>query len=146
MNLSVVSAKYVAPLKVELHFSDGTVKTIDVGAFIRKHPHPQYNSFFPLGVSTDLQSVVKKCPNLFVFWGFAIPSNRFWLICYRGITNPPFYRSNLFFYGGFQIRRDGIPRFHRSNIFLRRISNPPGRVCVGLKNSKNVPMNKPILR
>ena len=39
--------------------------------------------------STDLQSVVKKCPNLFVFWGFAIPGNRFWLICYWGITNPP---------------------------------------------------------
>ena len=85
----VVYAKYVASLKVELHFNDGTVKTIDVGAFIRKHPHPQYNSFFPLGVSTDLQSVVKKCPNLFVFWGFAIPGNRFRLICYRGITNPP---------------------------------------------------------
>lgn len=31
----VVSAKYVTPLKVELHFSDGTVMTIDVGAFIR---------------------------------------------------------------------------------------------------------------
>lgn len=29
----VVSAKYVVPLKVELHFSDGTVKTIDVGLF-----------------------------------------------------------------------------------------------------------------
>ena len=39
----VVSAKYVAPLKVELHFNDGTVKIIDVGAFIRKYPHPQYN-------------------------------------------------------------------------------------------------------
>ena len=36
MNLSIVSAKYVAPLKVELHFNDDTVKTIDVGAFIKK--------------------------------------------------------------------------------------------------------------
>ena len=36
MNLSIVSAKYVAPLKVELHFNDGVIKTIDVGAFIRK--------------------------------------------------------------------------------------------------------------
>ena len=45
MNLSIVSAKYVAPLKVELHFSDSTVKTVDVGAFIKKHPHPQYNSY-----------------------------------------------------------------------------------------------------
>ena len=45
MNLSIVSAKYVAPLKVGLHFNDDTVKTIDVGAFIKKHPHPQYNSY-----------------------------------------------------------------------------------------------------
>lgn len=45
MNLSIVSARYVAPLKVELHFNDDTVKTIDVGAFIRNHPHPQYNSY-----------------------------------------------------------------------------------------------------
>ena len=80
----VVSAKYVAPLKVELHFSDGTVKTIDVGAFIRKHPHPQYNSYL-----NENKSVVKKCPNPFVFWEFAIPGNRFRLICYWGITNPP---------------------------------------------------------
>ena len=34
-------------------------------------------SFLPLGVSTDLQSVVKKCPNLFVFWGFVIPSYQY---------------------------------------------------------------------
>ena len=24
----------------------------------------------------DLQSAVKKCPNLFMLWGFAIPSNQ----------------------------------------------------------------------
>ena len=30
MNLSIVSAKNVAPLKVELHFNDDTIKTIDV--------------------------------------------------------------------------------------------------------------------
>ena len=34
--MGVVSAKYVAPLKVELHFNDGIIKTVDVGAFIRK--------------------------------------------------------------------------------------------------------------
>ena len=33
----------------------------------------------PLGVSTDLQSVVKKCPNLFMFWGFVIPSHQYCL-------------------------------------------------------------------
>ncbi len=31
--MGVVSAKYVAPLKVELHFNDGIIKTVDVGAF-----------------------------------------------------------------------------------------------------------------
>ena len=30
----------------------------------------------PLGVPADLQSAVKKCPNLFMLWGFAIPSNQ----------------------------------------------------------------------
>ena len=107
----VVSAKYVAPLKVELHFSDGTVKTIDVGAFIRKHPHPQYNSFFPFGVSTDLQSVVK---------------NVLTSLC-SGDLQSPVIGSGSFVIGGLQ-----IPRFHRSNFFLRRISNPPGRAHRGL--------------
>ena len=44
MNLSIVSARYVAPLKVELHFNDDTVKTIDVGAFIRNHSHPHFKA------------------------------------------------------------------------------------------------------
>ena len=73
----VVSAKYVAPLKVELHFNDGTVKTIDVGAFIRKHPHPQYNSFFPLGVSTDTRpggfEIRRKKCSTYENGGFVIP-------------------------------------------------------------------------
>ena len=30
----------------------------------------------PLGVPADLQSAVKKYPNLFMLWGFAIPSNQ----------------------------------------------------------------------
>ena len=30
----------------------------------------------PLGVPADLQSAVKKCPNLFMLWGFVIPSNQ----------------------------------------------------------------------
>ena len=45
MNISVVSARYISPLSVCLAFSDGTEKTVDVGSFIRKHPHPQYNSY-----------------------------------------------------------------------------------------------------
>lgn len=45
MMLSIVSAKYVAPLSVELEFNDGVVKRVDVGTFIRNHPHPQYNAY-----------------------------------------------------------------------------------------------------
>ena len=29
-----------------------------------------------LGVSADLQSAVKKCPNHFMLWGYVIPSNQ----------------------------------------------------------------------
>lgn len=45
MILNIVSAKHVAPLSVELQFSDGTVKIVDIGSFIKAHPHPQYNSY-----------------------------------------------------------------------------------------------------
>ena len=30
----------------------------------------------PQGVPADMLSAVKKCPNLFMLWGFAIPSNQ----------------------------------------------------------------------
>ena len=45
MNPTVVSAKYVKPLSVEIVFSDGEVRIVDVGEFIKKNPHPQYNSY-----------------------------------------------------------------------------------------------------
>lgn len=45
MSLSITSAKYVQPLSVNVQFSDGTEKTIDVGSFIKSHPHPQYNRY-----------------------------------------------------------------------------------------------------
>lgn len=45
MSLTITAAKYVAPLSVELTFSDGAIQIVDVGSFIRKNPHPQYNSY-----------------------------------------------------------------------------------------------------
>lgn len=45
MSIRIVSAKYVCPLSVELHFSDGASRIVDIGAFIRKYPHPQYNAY-----------------------------------------------------------------------------------------------------
>ena len=44
MDITVTSARYVAPLSVEVEFSDGVLRTVDVGAFIKKHPYVQYNS------------------------------------------------------------------------------------------------------
>ena len=63
---------------------------------------------FPSGVPPDLESGVKKCPNLFRLCGFAIRSKGeciSFLLCW-GITNPPVLIGRTFFYGGFQIRRD----------------------------------------
>ena len=60
----------------------------------------------PLGVSPDLQSGVKKCPNLFRLCGFAIRSKG---VCFSfcwGIANPPVLIGRTLFYGGLQIRRD----------------------------------------
>ena len=46
----------------------------------------------PLGVSADMLSAVKKCPNHFMLWGFANPLRR---ICPSPVRRP----------GGFAIRR-----------------------------------------
>jgi len=43
--LYVVSATDVGNLCVNILFNDGTQQTVDVGSFIRKHPHPQYNKY-----------------------------------------------------------------------------------------------------
>ena len=64
----------------------------------------------PLGVPADLQSAVKKCPNLFMLWG----------ICY---PQQPGSSRHIDRIGGLQ-----IPRLNRSNLFLRRIANPSGRL------------------
>ena len=64
MNLCIISAKYVAPLSVEVDFSDGTTQTVDVGAFIRKHPHPQYNSYLD---EKEFKKFKIECGN--IVWG-----------------------------------------------------------------------------
>ena len=58
--------------------------------------------------SADLQSAVKKCPNLFGLCGFTIRIILLVLGCWGD------YKS---------------PGFNRSNLFLRRISNPAGRLA-----------------
>lgn len=44
-HITITSAKYVKPFSVAVGFSDGTEKTVDVGDFIKRHPHPQYSRY-----------------------------------------------------------------------------------------------------
>ena len=43
--LFITKAENMGNLTVSLTFSDNTVRTVDIGGFIRRHPHPQYNKY-----------------------------------------------------------------------------------------------------
>ena len=43
--LYITEAKDAGNLSVELLFSDHTTRRINIGDFIRRHPHPQYNKY-----------------------------------------------------------------------------------------------------
>lgn len=43
--LFITKAENRGDLTVSLTFSDNTVRTVDIGDFIRRHPHPQYNKY-----------------------------------------------------------------------------------------------------
>ena len=43
--LYITRAKDAGNLSVDLLFSDSTSRRVDIGAFIRNHPHPQYNKY-----------------------------------------------------------------------------------------------------
>lgn len=44
-NLQIINAVIDGELIVRLYFNDETVQTINIGDFIRRHPHPQYNRY-----------------------------------------------------------------------------------------------------
>ena len=43
--LFITKAENRGNLTVSLTFSDNTVRTVDIGDFLRRHPHPQYNKY-----------------------------------------------------------------------------------------------------
>ena len=43
--LYIIKAENAGNLSVCLTFSDNTVQTVDIGKFIHRHPHPQYNKY-----------------------------------------------------------------------------------------------------
>ena len=43
--LFITNATNVGNLSVSLTFNDNTTQVVDIGDFIRRHPHPQYNKY-----------------------------------------------------------------------------------------------------
>lgn len=41
----IIKAEDAGNLSVCLYFNDDTVQTVNIGDFIRSHPHPQYNKY-----------------------------------------------------------------------------------------------------
>lgn len=44
-NLYIVKAEDLGNLHILIFFNDNKQQTIDIGDFIRRHPHPQYNKY-----------------------------------------------------------------------------------------------------
>lgn len=62
--IEIIDAKDVGNLCVLLTFNDGVQQTIDIGDFIRKHPHPQYDKYL------DPKKFSKfKIENRNIVWG-----------------------------------------------------------------------------
>ncbi len=43
--LSIIKAEYTGNLSVKIVFNDNTINIINIGNFIKAHPHPQYNKY-----------------------------------------------------------------------------------------------------
>ena len=43
--LYITKATNVGNLSIDLKFSDNTSRVVNIGDFIRRHPHPQYNMY-----------------------------------------------------------------------------------------------------
>lgn len=43
--LQIRKARYVEDYSIEIEFNDHTVRVVDFGHFLKKHPHPQYNKY-----------------------------------------------------------------------------------------------------
>ena len=43
--LYIVKAENAGNLTINLTFSDNTTQRVDIGDYIRRHPHPQYNKY-----------------------------------------------------------------------------------------------------
>ncbi len=63
-NLHTTNAEIAGNLSVLLFFNDNTRQTVDIGGYIRKHPHPQYNKYLD-----PKQFAAFKIENGNIVWG-----------------------------------------------------------------------------
>lgn len=62
--LKIVDATHSGGLTVSLTFADGKVQTVDIGEFLERRPHPQYNKY------KDVKNFKKfKIENGNIVWG-----------------------------------------------------------------------------
>ena len=59
--LFITKAENRGNLTVSLTFSDNTVRTVDIGDFIRRHPHPQYNKYLEQELGSDFSRRAFVC-------------------------------------------------------------------------------------
>lgn len=62
--LKIISARAIGNLSVELVFNDNTCRLVNVGQFIRSHPHPQYNKYLD---ETEFEKFILDDGN--IVWG-----------------------------------------------------------------------------
>jgi len=62
--ITIIKADYAGKLSVALMFSDGTQQVVDVGSFIKSHPHPQYNKY---ALETNFKKFTLRSGN--IIWG-----------------------------------------------------------------------------
>ena len=72
--LYVVKAENAGNLMINITFSDNTTQKVDVGDFIRRHPHPQYNKYLnprkfsrftkELGLDIPDRAITLRCDSL----------------------------------------------------------------------------------
>ncbi len=43
--LYITKAEDIGNLTISLTFSDNSIQTVNIGNYIRRHPHPQYNKY-----------------------------------------------------------------------------------------------------
>lgn len=62
--ISIIDAKAVGKLSVELKFNDNTIQCINIGDFIARNPHPQYDKYLD---ETEFQKFTIDDGN--IVWG-----------------------------------------------------------------------------